>query len=73
MISSRSKNAKARPFADISCPFRAPLSHGRAWNAHSYRTSGRIEISSLNVWVNPMVQLANVVANPDRSPLKSTI
>ncbi len=59
--------------ANMNCPFRVPLSQGRALKAYSYRTSGRTETNSLNRWVTPTVQLAIVVANPDRSPLKSTM
>src|SRR6266852_263583 len=39
--------------ANINCPFRAPLSQGRALKAYSYRTSGRTETNSLNRWVTP--------------------
>jgi hypothetical protein len=59
--------------ANIVWPFLVPLSQGLALKAYSYLTSGRTEIKVLNRCVTPTVQLDVVVANPERSPLKSTM
>ena len=52
--------------ANMTRSFLWPLFQGLALKACSYLTSGRTEISSLNRCVTPAVQLAMVVANPDR-------
>ena len=53
----KTQNRKIASTANINWALLVPLSQGLALYAYSWRTSGRVEINSLNRCVTPIVRL----------------